>query len=272
MEDINMKLLIKTGDSCTKCLISSFILYKDRIGFISMVKLKNLGNTCYINSILQCLSIPELHEWFKQNHKDSLLFNEYKDMQSLMSEGHEGITPNRFVSVLYHTLPFQRFQQEDAHELLLYLLDEFQCPLFQGKKISHIDTTKVEETFFSLEVPVRPTLEESMRAYFEPEQVEWMGKQVSKWYEIIDYPTLLWITLKRFDNRNQKNKSFVNIPLEMDNYELIAICNHFGNTRSGHYTATVKKDQWYECNDEIIQETTPITNHAYCLLFRKKTM
>ena len=272
MEDINIKLPIKMGDNCTKCLISSFILYKDRIGFTRMTKLKNLGNTCFINSILQCLSIPELHTWFTTATKDSLLFNEYKDLDKLLFEEHEGIAPNRFVSVLYHTLPFQRFQQEDAHELLLFLLDEFQCPLFQGKKISHIDTTTVEETFLSLEVPIRPTLDESIRAYIEPEEVEWNGKKVMKWYEIVKLPTLLWITLKRFDNKNKKNTSFVQIPLEMDGYELVAVCNHFGNTRGGHYTAMVKKDRWYECNDEVIQPTNPITNHAYCLLFRKKTV
>ena len=151
-------------------------------------------------------------------------------------------------------------------------MDEFQCPLFQGKKISHIDTTTVEETFFSLDVPVRPTLRESMRAYFAPEEVEWNGKKVMKWYELVEMPTLLWITLKRFDNKNRKQDGFVDIPLEMDGYELIGVCNHFGNTRGGHYTAMVKKERWYEYNDEVIQPTNPITNHAYCLLFRKKTV
>ena len=59
---------------------------------------------------------------------------------------------------------------------------------------------------------------------------------------------------------------------KMDGYELIAICNHVGNTRGGHYTAMVKKETWYECNDEVIRPANPITNHAYCLLFRKKTV
>ena len=32
IEDNSMKLAINTGDNCTKCLISNFILYKDTIG------------------------------------------------------------------------------------------------------------------------------------------------------------------------------------------------------------------------------------------------
>ena len=236
-----------------------------------ITKLKNVGNTCFINSILQCLSIPELHEWFKTATKDSLLFNEYKDIQNMMVE-YESIIPNRFVNIVYHQLHFTPGQQGDAHELLLYLLDEMDCPLFKGKQISHLSDTNTEEAFFSLEVPVMPTLEQSIQSYMKPEEVEWMNKKVLKWYEIIEYPHLLWITLKRFDNQNNKNDELIQIPFEIGIYELIAICNHDGNTNYGHYTAMVKRDQWYECNDEDIHPVTPTTRHAYCLLFRKKTV
>ena len=235
-----------------------------------LTKLSNLGNTCYMNSVLQCIThLPEFNEWCDTATKDSVLFKEYNDLRKLMWEGHEGISPSRFVEVLHQKLPLERYRQHDAHELLLYLLDDFQCPLFQGKQISHIDTTTKEETFLSLELPVRPSLEEAWNAYLEPEIVEWNGKQVEKKIEIKEYPTLLLISFKRFTNQNQKKDTVINLTPFL-NYELMAVCNHMGNTKSGHYTATIKMDQWYECNDAHIHPSS-ITNHAYCLLFRKKT-
>jgi hypothetical protein len=35
-----------------------------------------------MNSIIQCLSIPELQQWFETNTKDSLLFKEFKDLEA----------------------------------------------------------------------------------------------------------------------------------------------------------------------------------------------
>lgn len=235
-----------------------------------LTKLSNLGNTCYMNAVVQCLShLPELNDWCERTKRNTMLFKEYNDLRKMMWEGHEGISPERFVAVLHKQLPLERFRQHDAHELLLYLLDDFQCPLFQGKQISHIDTTKKEETFFSVELPVRATLTESWNAYIEPEMVEWNGKQVQKRIEITEYPALLLVCFKRFTNQNKKVDTFIDIQPFLQ-YELMAVCNHMGNTRSGHYTATVKMDQWYECNDDQIYLGS-ITNHAYCLLFRKKT-
>lgn len=237
-----------------------------------MTTLQNLGNTCFINSIIQCLqALPELHVWMDSTTHPKVLIQEYNDLRKMMGTG--CISPGRFVHTVYTHLPFQRGQQADAHEFLLYLLDELNCPLFQGKKISYVGTMHLEEPFCTLLLPVRPTLDECMSAYLHKEEVESEGKLVSKWYEFETLPPLLCIVLKRFTNSNQKNNTTVDIPLQYKDYELKCICNHYGGTSGGHYTATVFTDVWYEYSDAQCRRVHhPSTPHAYCLFYRKKAV
>jgi len=59
-------------------------------------------------------------------------------------------------------------------------------------------------------------------------------------------------------------------------YELYGVCNHYGSTHGGHYTAFVKNSskEWIHFNDtnvEIVKdENMVITPMAYCLFYRKK--
>lgn len=237
-----------------------------------MSGLRNIGNTCFVNAVIQCLnSIPELTTWLDAYDKDNLLVKEYRDLRNLMKE--DGcVIANRFIYVVFNNSPFKPYDQHDASEFLLYMLDNFQCPLFTGKQISILGNTKMDEFFLCIDVPlVGSTLNECIEGYLSAEEVEWNGDKVQKRYEISEYPTIFCITLKRFNNSNEKNQTFIDIPLEYRDYELIALCNHYGNSQHGHYTATVRKDKWYEINDEHIKETcTPVTSNAYCLIFRKK--
>jgi len=242
--------------------------------------LTNVGNTCFINTIVQGLvHLPELNAWFDQTESDKLIHKEYNDLRKIMICNHTLVTPHRFVAVIYHVLPhFKQNEQQDAHELLLYLLNEFNCPLFKGEQISYLDNTKTKEEFWSIELPIpdKPcTLESCIINYFKPELVDWNDKIVPKWYDISVYPFYLCITLKRFTNLNHKNQHIVKIPPILnlnETYELLFIGNHSGGTRGGHYTASILLDKWYEIDDNTISECEFNTKDAYCLIFRKKTL
>ena len=118
-------------------------------------------------------------------------------------------------------------------------------------------------------------------------QKEEVIKQISFW----SFPKIFVVVLKRFtpDGR-RKIVSKVDFPVNNLNlsayvkgynqlsyvYDLYGICNHFGGTSGGHYTAFVKnaKNEWIHYNDDIIedikQESDLITSNAYCLFYRKK--
>ena len=240
-----------------------------------MTLLKNLGNTCFINSILQCLChLTELNVWMDKTIPSTPILREYNEIRKLMLQGHEGITPGRFVQAVHTFLPFERYQQADAHEFLLYLLNDLQCPLFQGKQTSCVGTSRLEDSFLTLMLSVHSTLEESMNAYLTTEEVDLEGKKVSKSYEIVTLPPILCIVFKRFTNTNRKNNTPVDIPLQYKDYELVCVCNHYGGTTGGHYTASVLyTDGWYEYSDDQSRKIQhPSTPYAYCLFYRKKTV
>ena len=89
-------------------------------------------------------------------------------------------------------------------------------------------------------------------------------------------PSLLFVVFKRFNNTNHKNNQYIHVPFQITLYnlcyDLICVCNHYGNVNTGHYSTLVRKNTWIELDDgsvTSIPDNKVITNNAYCLLFRK---
>ncbi|XP_041030305.1 ubiquitin carboxyl-terminal hydrolase 2-like isoform X2 [Carcharodon carcharias] len=102
-----------------------------------LVGLRNLGNTCFMNSILQCLSnTRELRDYCIQNTYRRDLNNRSRTNTALMEEfakllqalwtssNNDPISPSEFKTQIQKYAPrFVGYNQQDAQEFLRFLLD-----------------------------------------------------------------------------------------------------------------------------------------------------
>ncbi|KAJ4935138.1 hypothetical protein JOQ06_016674, partial [Pogonophryne albipinna] len=102
-----------------------------------LVGLKNLGNTCFMNSILQCLSnTHSLRDYCLHNSHRRDLNNNSRTNTALMEEfakllqtmwtssSSEAVSPSEFKTQIQRYAPrFVGYNQQDAQEFLRFLLD-----------------------------------------------------------------------------------------------------------------------------------------------------
>ncbi|XP_006809873.1 ubiquitin carboxyl-terminal hydrolase 2a isoform X1 [Neolamprologus brichardi] len=102
-----------------------------------LVGLKNLGNTCFMNSILQCLSNTQslrdycLHNSHRRDlnntsRTNTALMEEFAKLLQTMwtSSSSEAVSPSEFKTQIQRYAPrFVGYNQQDAQEFLRFLLD-----------------------------------------------------------------------------------------------------------------------------------------------------
>lgn len=122
----------------------------------------NLGNTCYVNSSLQCIGhVPELNEYirfyFKQYNEHSprnqnvLFLKEWIDLHTMMWSKNVIISPNRFIGVIHKMSQekknalFVGFEQNDSTEFLYFLLSIFHDALKTAPDVGKIKQMQLSD-------------------------------------------------------------------------------------------------------------------------------
>lgn len=328
--------------------------------------LANLGNTCFLNSTMQCISntyeinkLLDNEDYKKRINKkfDSVILLEWDKLRKMMWKENCTISPGGFVSAVQKVARIKKrdlftgYAQNDLPEFLMFIIDCFHNSLnrhvimtikgepkvekdklavkcysmikdmyskdfsefldiFYGIHVSSIMLKSGEvcsqrpESFFMISLPIpgdikEPTLMDCFDLYTKAELLEGENQYCKDDGEKVDaersiqfwnFPTILVIDLKRFNNMGRKNNKLIHFPIEnMDLtkyvigynkkyiYDLYGICNHSGNCQGGHYTAYVKNlnGSWYHYNDtnvSKIDESKLVSSKAYCFFYKKREL
>ena len=111
--------------------------------------LPNLGNTCFANAALQCiLSTDVLKTHLIKSTNRSRYTSELKSiLQSQSNPGSSKLDPSGLLSLVWkHSHLFRPYEQNDAHEFIVFLLDQLHEELKEPFKIDNsVYETKAEK-------------------------------------------------------------------------------------------------------------------------------
>ena len=263
---------------------------------ISIKGLKNFGNTCYLNALLQFLSDVTLP--FKDDKFN--LFNEVLDGLRL---GSRNVSTKPLLKLIENEFDFRIGEQQDSHELLRLLFNH--C---HEKSIYDLFGLEIEQRLScncrdvnaenALELSIWLEDKALMALITENDLADKLDAlQISDKVDCLQCKTettlhrmikeikgdWLIVRLMRFkrgkkdgwDKDGRRVSLRPAIRLAQFNWQLSALIEHQGQSMdSGHYIALVRRQNtWYYASDEQIRrlpQPPPLqSTQAYLLLYRK---
>lgn len=247
-----------------------------------MKGIPNFGNTCYFNSILQCLfQIPDLSNYFIQiDYTGECEFTkEYQKLvrDAWVSKDCTFLDVRPFLRLFCTRFSqFANGDQQDAHEALLCLFEILEpftkslvtCKLIQ-ETVCPSDKSFLKDETCVVTLTPKGDIESSILDFTKWHTIDkYEDKNGKTWNVAVTRTT--FESFPKILILSTSHKTTMTVKEKLGKFSLFASCVHMGNQHGGHYAAYTKHcGKWYLKDDlRCVESQFPETS-GHCILFYK---